>query len=140
MTSRADFTQTPPELHALLDDLRALEPIFHTPAFGTTPADFDRRMAPTYWEVGASGRRYSRGFILTHLAQNPPLDAATSGWQATDHALQQPGPHTYLLTYTLQQNDRLTRRSTIWQSTEFDWQVLYHQGTFITAPQDDIAP
>jgi hypothetical protein len=26
-------------------------------------------MAPDYWETGASGRRYSRAFILHHLEQ-----------------------------------------------------------------------
>jgi hypothetical protein len=40
------------------------------------------------------------------------------------------GPEFYLLTYTLRQPDRLTRRSTIWRRTEDgDWQIVFHQGT-----------
>jgi hypothetical protein len=131
-TSRA-FTYTNPDLLALLEDLRQREPIFHRPNFPT-------HTSINYWEVGASGRRYSRDFILHHLEQNPPLDATTAGWHTTDHALQQLGPDTYLLTYTLQQGDRLTRRSTIWQSTPIGWQVLYHQGTPVLSSNDDEAP
>ena len=37
-------------------------------------------MARTYWEVGASGRCYSRAFILQQLAANIPVDAAAAGW------------------------------------------------------------
>jgi len=134
------FTHTEPDLLPVLEELRRLEPIFHTPEFGVTSADFQRRMCPTYWEVGASGRRYSRDFILHHLEQSPPVDAQTAGWLTRDHALQPLGPNTYLLTYTLQQGERLTRRATIWQSTSQGWLILYHQGTVVSANRDDVAP
>jgi hypothetical protein len=130
MSTPQASTHTDPGLLALLEDLRQREPIFHRPAFPT-------HMSSSYWEVGASGRRYSRDFILHHLEQNPPIDAATAGWQTTDHALQQLGPDTYLLTYTLDQNARLTHRSTIWQSTTTGWQILYHQGTLALSTKDD---
>jgi len=35
--------------------------------FGTSRADFDKMMAPDFWEVGASGRRYSREFVFEEL-------------------------------------------------------------------------
>ena len=35
----------------------------------------------------------------------------------------------YLLTYTLRQGERVTRRSTLWEHTTGQWKVLYHQGT-----------
>jgi hypothetical protein len=39
---------------------------------------------------------------------------------------------TYLLTYTLlQDNQRLTRRATIWRSTAEGWMIVYHQGTIV---------
>jgi hypothetical protein len=41
---------------------------------------------------------------------------------------------TYLFTYTLHQNERQTRRATIWHRTPVGWQILYHQGTIITDP------
>ena len=96
-------------------------------------------MAPSYWEIGASGRRYSRDFILHHLEQSPPINAQTAGWLASDHALQRLSPDTYLLTYTLQQEARLTRRATIWQNTPQGWLILYHQGTIVSAREDEQA-
>lgn len=123
------FVHTDPDLVPTLRELLPLEPIFHTQAFGLTVADFEKRMSPDYWEVGASGRLYSREFILEFLAKNPPVDAAAATWHCADHALRQLGPDTYLLTYTLRQDQRLTRRSTIWQKTAEGWRIRYHQGT-----------
>jgi hypothetical protein len=140
MASRKTFFTTDPALAPILDELRPLEPIFHTPDFGLEPADFERRTAPDYWEVGASGRRYSRDFILQTLFDSPPVDAATLRWRASGHALRQLSPDTYLLTYSLRQSERLTRRSTLWQRTPTGWQILFHQGTIVSSNEDDIAP
>lgn len=137
--SRA-FQHTDPVLLPVLEDLRRREPIFHRPEFGQTSSDFERMMAADYWEVGASGRRYSRAFILEHLRINPPQAAKTLGWQTRDHALRQLGPFTFLLTYVLLQGARLTRRATIWERVEGGWQIVYHQGTIVEAEEDDIAP
>lgn len=131
------FAHTDTDLLPILRELLPLEPIFHTSNFGLTRPDFENRMAAHYWEVGASGRRYSREFILEFLAKNPPADAASAGWQSSDHALRQLGPHTYLFTYTLLQGERLTRRSTIWQKTNQDWHILYHQGTVVSSQESD---
>ncbi len=133
MLAPSAFTHTSPELLPILQDLRSREPIFHRPGEPTT-------MAPTYWEVGASGRRYSRQFILKHLAASPPLDALQAGWKTSDHAVVRLSADTFLFTYTLQQPQRLTRRATIWQQTPSGWQVLFHQGTIVTTDQDDVAP
>ncbi len=140
MAGNAVFTHIESDLLPVLEDLRRREPIFHTPAFGITRSDFDGAMAPTYWEVGASGRRYSREFILRILDENPPVDAETAGWQSSDHGLRRLGPDTYLFTYTLRQGERITRRATIWQSTANGWQILYHQGTIVSAEEDDVRP
>jgi hypothetical protein len=132
------FFTTDPNLLPILEDLIAREPIFRRPAFASTLEDFDNLMAPDYWEVGASGRRYGRAFILHMLAENPPVDATAVGWRISGHALRQLAPDTYLVTYSLRQSDRLTRRSTLWRSTPAGWQILYHQGTIVT-PTDNAA-
>ncbi len=134
------FPTTADDLLPILAELAPREPIFHRANVYRTQADFDHLMAPTYWEVGASGRRYSRAFILTHLAANTPVDADAAGWTTSDFTCGPLGHETYLLTYTLAQGDRLTRRATIWQRTESGWQILYHQGTVITGAPDDTAP
>ncbi len=123
------FTWTDPELLPVLGELRAQEPLFHRPQFAATPEDFERLMSPDYWEIGASGRRYSRTFILETLKKQPLVDSEAANWQTTDFACRQLGPDTYLLTYTLDQNGRVTRRTTVWRRNGANWQILFHQGT-----------
>jgi hypothetical protein len=60
-----------PGLQPILDELRRREPIFHSQEFGSTTADFERSTTPNFWEVGASGRRYSREFILATAVTCP---------------------------------------------------------------------
>jgi hypothetical protein len=140
MTNEDIFTYVEPDLLPVLEELRRREPIFHTPEFGRSSADFESAMDSHYWEVGASGRRYSRDFILRTLKQKPPVDAVTANWQICDFGLRRLGPDTYLLTYTLHQAERVTRRATVWQGTAKDWRILYHQGTLVPAGEDEIAP
>jgi hypothetical protein len=125
------------DLAGVLEELKRREPIFHTSEFGSTRGDFERVMAPDYWEIGASGRRYTREFILHHLEKNPPVDAAAAGWRSYDHAVRRLEKETYLLTYTLQQVERVTRRMTIWQRTRGGWRILYHQGTVVSDEEDE---
>ena len=134
------FAHTSPELLPVLTELLAREPIFHRPAFASTPGGFDRMLAPDYWEIGASGRRYSRAFVLDMLSRIPPVDAAVEGWQVSQGACRRLGPDAFLLTYTLHQGARRTRRSTFWRRQNGDWTVLFHQGTIIAAEGDDIVP
>ena len=140
MADDLSFKRTEPEHLALLEELRQREPIFHTEAFGTTLTEVEAAMAQEYWEVGASGRRYSRAFILRTLAGRSSEDANAAGWQTFDHALRRLGEETYLLTYSLRQAERLTRRATIWQRVEQGWRILYHQGTVVETDEDDVAP
>jgi len=133
MSDDAFYTEIPAALAKVFEELRPLEPIFHNPRFGATIEAFADRMTPDFWEVGASGRRYSRAFIL-ELARNQPeiwVDAETAGWEASGFGLRELAPATYLLTYTLNQKGRLSRRATTWKQTSEGWKVLYHQGTEI---------
>ncbi|HVC46587.1 MAG TPA: hypothetical protein VND90_05025 [Terracidiphilus sp.] len=136
----AKFAQTDPEWLSVLEELRAREPIFHTAAFGRTRAEWEHAMMPEYWEVGASGRRYSRAFILDWLERNPPVEAAEAGWRTWDFAVRRLGGEAYLLTYTLNQAGRLTRRATLWLRDANEWRIAYHQGTVVEAEVDDQMP
>jgi hypothetical protein len=139
MERTSAFTQVEAGLEGLLEELRRIEPIFHTKVFGLPAAERERMIAPGFWEVGASGRRYSREFILRLLAEDPPVDAEAAGWRCWDFGLRRLGPDVYLLTYTLDQAGRITRRATVWQNTAGDWRILYHQGTVVTG-EDDTLP
>lgn len=139
MARHEEFTHIEPGLRPILEELRSREPIFHTRAFGTTRADFEAVMAPDYWEVGASGRRCGREFILRLMDQNPPVDAAAAGWRSEDCGVRRLGPNTYLFTYPLCQAEWITRRATIWEHDAKGWRILYHQGTIVSSGGDDIA-
>jgi hypothetical protein len=122
---------TDPALSDILNQLIQREPIFHHPEFGTTRADFENMTDPDFWEIGASGRRYSREYVLTELEKRHSQPLAES-LQATDFHCRQLAPGVYLLTYNLlQENVRKTRRSTLWQQTETGWKILFHQGTIV---------
>jgi hypothetical protein len=123
--------ETKPELDGVLAELIAREPIFHRPEFGTTRADFERMTFDDFWETGASGRRYSREFVLAEL-QRRFSAAHEDNWEAKDFFCRELAGDVYLLTYTLLQNhQRLTRRATIWQRTPDGWKIVYHQGTIV---------
>jgi len=121
---------TEARLLPILEQLREREPIFHRPEFGTTRADFEAMTEPDFWEVGASGRRYSREYVLDVLEERyrQPFD---DDWQTSDFHCREIAADNYLLTYTLQQGPRLTRRATLWRHTAQGWKIVYHQGTLV---------
>jgi hypothetical protein len=140
MPNDTPFTHVDPDLQPILQELRSREPIFHTQRFGRSLEDFQRSTALDFWEVGASGRRYSRDFILSMRVKDELVDADTAGWKASAFGLRRLGERTFLLTYTLDQASRLTRRATIWEETQEGWRILYHQGTIVTSHEDDVVP
>ncbi len=123
-----------PELVGIMAELVAREPIFHRPEWGVTRADFEAMTVEDFWEIGASGRRYSRAAVLETLEKRHavPHDDV---WETMDFSCRKLAADVYLLTYTLlQDRERRTRRATIWQRTAHRWKIVYHQGTMV---QDD---
>ncbi len=119
-----------PGLEPILNELMALEPLFHAAAAGATPRLFEELVAPEFWEVGASGRRYSREFALSVL-NSRARDPSEHDWRTSDCHVMEVAPGSYLLTYTLCQPGRVTRRATLWRGTGDTWQAIYHQGTVV---------
>ena len=126
---------TEPAVREILEELRGREPIFHRPELGTTRADFAAMTADGFWEVGASGRRYSREHVLDVLEDRHQVAshlALEDTWEASDFACRALGSDTYLLTYTLAQGQRKTRRATVWRRRSAgEWRILFHQGTVV---------
>ena len=119
------------ELESVLAELAAREPIFHRPEFGRTRAKFEAMMDPEFREVGASGREYTRDFVLGVLEERYSA-SFEDRWETTDFRCQSLAPDLYLLTYKLvQDGTRKSRRATIWRRTAGDWKIVYHQGTLI---------
>lgn len=121
---------TAPENAEVLRELMQREPLFHRAEFGTARKDFDKMIAPEFWEVSASGRRFSREFVLSTLEERykNPIEAV---WEIGDFHCLEIAADNYLMTYTLFQGERVTRRATIWRRTPDGWQIVYHQGTIV---------
>lgn len=115
-------------LKSVLDELRTLEPLIYAANSGVPRSGFENLLAQDFWEVGASGRVYTRDFVLSTLEErqkNPREEV----WSAYDFSVRKIEGSHYLLTYALQQPTRLSRRATLWQMTMDGWKMLYHQGT-----------
>jgi len=123
---------TPPELQALLRELEALEPLYHAAAPAASVAHFDALVPDEFWEIGASGRPYSRAYARAVLASRSAVPP-DSQWQTRNFQVRALADDTYLLTYTLDQIGRSTLRSTVWKRVGGRWQVLFHQGTIVQA-------
>ncbi len=111
-------------------ELAVLEPLFHRPEFGADRAALERLTTEDFWEVGASGRRMSREFVLGVLLERgvhgAPADWVWSGFHCRELA-----PGAMLLTYDLDQAGRLSRRTTIWRRDADQWRAAFHQGTLV---------
>jgi hypothetical protein len=114
-------------LSALLDR----EPIFHRRHHGTSRAALDAMMAPGFFEVGASGRVYSREYVLETCLERYKYPETLVA-EVTEPKLRHLADECWQLYYVLIEPDRVTRRSTIWRRVEGDWQIVYHQGTIVT--------
>ncbi len=55
----------------------------------------------------------------------------TGIWETKDFHCQEIAAENYLVTYTLLQGARVSRRSTLWRRSTSGWKILYHQGTLV---------
>lgn len=124
---------TDARLLSVQNELSSREPIFHRPEHGTDRAAFEAMTDASFWEVGASGRIYSRPYVLDVLEKRyaSPVE---DNWETKDFFCQEISADTYLLTYMLLQGSRTTRRATLWRRSSEGWKILYHQGTVIESP------
>lgn len=110
-----------------LDELRKREPIFHRPELGT---DYASMVTDDFWEIGASGKIYSREFILGVLADRLAAPPSPDVWETSAFTCRKLSEEYFLLTYTLLQDGvRLTRRTTLWKRVAGEWKIAFHQGT-----------
>ena len=124
-------TAVNPNIPGILAELIQLERDFHQPPPGTSLTSLEESTVEDFWEVGASGRCYNRSFVMGELERrlkNPNPNV----WTYSDAHCRQLGPEVFLLSYSLvQDNGRLTRRSTIWQRFSDGWKMVFHQGTVV---------
>ena len=116
------------ERDALLREILALESIFHHPPRGTLRAALEALLDPGFQEIGASGRTWSRAEALAILAERAARE------EIAPHEIREPtlravAPDAHLLTYTLESENRVTRRASLWRRRAGGWSILHHQGT-----------
>lgn len=119
-----------PALSDVMEELVRREPVFHREEFGRTRADFEAMTTADFWEVGASGSRYSREHVLDTLERRYQ-SRFDDEWETESFHCRQLANDLYLLTYTLLQGTRKSRRSTIWRRTPSGWKIEFHQGTVV---------
>ena len=125
---------TDPALAEVVAALTAREPLFHRPGLGTTRVEAEALAADDFVEIGASGRVYSREYVL-RIVDERDRRGEVELLTATDVACRRLAPDLFQLTYRLTQGDRETWRSSLWRrGGPTGWQVVFHQGT-VVAPE-----
>jgi len=139
-----EYKDTPPVLKmtdeekAAFEELKSREPLFHQPKFGRKKEDFLRMTDERFFEVGASGRRYNREYVIDGVSkryEDPEYNGVEGGneknWKIKEPFCRKLEGVTFLFTYTLLQDESMSRRSTVWQKSEEGWKIIYHQGTIV---------
>ncbi|KGD85886.1 DUF4440 domain-containing protein [Rhizobium sp. YS-1r] len=119
-----------PSIAAVLAQLVPREPIFHRREFGTSREALEAMTDEAFWEIGASGRVYTRAFVIDNLIKRY-RDPEPHDWPCRDFAISRLADGLYQLSYILEEPDRRTWRTTLWRNTSGGWKILFHQGTVI---------
>jgi hypothetical protein len=113
----------------ILAELSAREPIFHRREYGTSREDLERMLDETFWEIGASGRIYSRDYAIETSLKRYRSGPEPHDWPCRDFSITVLSDVLYLVSYILDEPGRVTLRSTIWRSSDVGWKIVFHQGT-----------
>lgn len=115
-------------IDTVLAELAAREPIFHRRQFGTSREALEGMTEEGFWEIGASGRVYTRDFVIGTSLQRY-TEPEPHDWPCRDFSIRQLAEELYQLNYILEEPDRTTRRTTLWRNTATGWKIVFHQGT-----------
>lgn len=122
----------------IVAELHEREPVFHKVSRSAGREHLEQLMVKDFFEIGASGRIYTREHVLDRILSRWERDEPEVANEIEEFVVRQIGPHAYLATYTLQQPDghakRTSRRATVWTDRAGHWQVIYHQGTAASPP------
>lgn len=87
--------------------------------------DFDQLLAADFFEIGTSGRTYTKAMQLAAVTDEPRVDipeiSAFRIVVLSDHCIQARYD-------TLESSGRRAHRSSIWKKNT-QWQMYFHQGT-----------
>lgn len=128
-------------INEIKEFIRKREPIFHNRELTNTREDIDNEMHKCYWEISASGKLYTREFVLDYLEErykNNPVDVMIKeNWKILEFDVINLADDVYMATYILDGQivdgkNRPTRRTTLWKGNiDEGFKILFHQGTVI---------
>ncbi|WP_261335494.1 DUF4440 domain-containing protein [Rhizobium leguminosarum] len=80
------------DLGTILGEIRQREPIIHRRDFGTSGNDLEAMTAEDFFEIGASGRIYRRGFAIANLLECYEQPEGMTGPAGTSRSAGSPKP------------------------------------------------
>lgn len=92
----------------------------------SAPDRLTELLAPNFYEIGQSGRRWSRDEIIAALVGEPESEAQAA---LTEREARLITPEVVLLSYRLEYANRTSRRSSLWRWSNGTIQCFFHQGT-----------
>jgi len=122
-------------------ELLGLEPISHRLPPGADRASIETLFDDGFFEVGASGKAYSREFVVEVVEKRylNGVDPRDDAWQIDAFATRALTDDLFLVTYRLSFDGRCSRRSTLWRRHGSGWRSVYHQGT-LCEPDPEPSP
>ena len=114
--------------------LLSLERQLIDPAVRTDVAQLRTLLAPTFVEIGQSGRRYDRDAIIDALQHETPAESATVEQFEARPLSDNLALVIYRTTVVRDGQTTHAQRSSIWYRTDGSWAMLYHQGTPLPTP------
>ena len=115
----------------LLELLRELEVSMHQPEVCSDPVRLDGLLHESFFEVGRSGRSFTRSEILEDLMSEQRPAAVWS----QDFVVESISEDIALLRYKTAHIEsdgmmsRYTLRTSMWQHVQGEWKIRFHQGT-----------
>ena len=98
------------------------------PNIRTNLAAVEQLLDPEFREIGRSGRLWTRTEMIAALSE-PEMSAGLEGVRPTDLAVQRIEKSTYLLTYRVETDEGVRRRSSLWRIDAGQPRLVFHQGT-----------
>lgn len=88
-------------------------------------------IADSFVEFGASGNVYNKQQTIDILEKRDAV-SVQNNWTADNFVCHQITDEQYLLVYTLRRLDNITKRVSVWEKSNNQWRILFHQGTTIS--------
>lgn len=121
----------------LAEHLRRLEERLLEPSVRRESVELSSLLANDFLEIGSSGRSFDKKQVIEELRTEPVRAPSI----LTDFVATLLAPQIVLVTYRTSREDgsqvrvEQALRSSIWVNRENRWQLQFHQGTRIEAPQ-----